>query len=146
MRKRVQISLAVLLVAIFGLLGGRFSGFREPVYQGKRLSVCLEQYGTNHWTAPDRELDRQAETTIRKIGTNAVPILLELMASKESPLRMKLWPRTPNRWWTYHYLAWLTQYQRKMSELRRLGAYGFAALARDPITLLPRITCPPAQG
>lgn len=37
MRKRVQIALAVLLVAILGMIMWQVVRLREPVYQGKPL-------------------------------------------------------------------------------------------------------------
>ena len=78
MRKRVYIALAVLLVMLAGVIAWQVLRLREPVYQGKRLSVWLVQYGTNHWSAGrNGELDKQAEAAIRHIGTNAIPTLLE---------------------------------------------------------------------
>jgi hypothetical protein len=44
MRKRVHIVLAVLLVALAGVIAWLGLRQREPVYQGKRLSVWLQGY------------------------------------------------------------------------------------------------------
>lgn len=47
MRKQVQIAVAVLLAAIGGVATWEVLGDREPVYQGKPLSVWLERYITH---------------------------------------------------------------------------------------------------
>jgi len=44
MRKRVKIALAVLLVAIAGVIAWQALRPRESVYQGKRLSLWLLRY------------------------------------------------------------------------------------------------------
>ena len=103
MGKRVQIALAVLLVAIVGVIAWQVMRphEREPVYQGKRLSVWLLQYGTNHWSAGRNSGScKEAEAAIRQIGTNAIPIYLRIITTRESesPLRLKLMALVPSRW------------------------------------------------
>jgi C-terminal processing protease CtpA/Prc len=44
MRKRVYIALAVLLVMLVGVIGWQVLRERQPVYQGKRLSVWLKSF------------------------------------------------------------------------------------------------------
>ena len=47
MRKGVQIALAVLLVATAGVIVWQGLREREPIYQGKPLSVWLQRYNTH---------------------------------------------------------------------------------------------------
>ncbi len=72
MRKRVQIALAVLLVAIVGVAAWEVLGDREPVYQGKSLSVWLERYIT-HGSYIGVQPAQEADEAIRQTGTNATP-------------------------------------------------------------------------
>jgi hypothetical protein len=44
MRKRLQIALAVLVVALVVMLARRTVRLREPVYQERRLSDWLQEY------------------------------------------------------------------------------------------------------
>lgn len=94
MRMRVRIALAVFVVAVLTVIGWQAFSLREPVYQGKCLSVWLEQYGTNHWSSgQNSELDKQAGTAIRQIGTNALPMLLERLRARDTRLKqvMMIW-------------------------------------------------------
>lgn len=74
MRKRVNIALAVSVVAALSLTVWR--AFRQidtsdPVYQGKRLSQWLDDLGSQR-----PALAVSAWEAVRQIGTNAVPLLL----------------------------------------------------------------------
>jgi hypothetical protein len=42
-------------------------------------------------------MDKMAETAIRSVGTNAIPAFLQMMATKESPLRIKVTRVVPNQ-------------------------------------------------
>jgi len=133
MRKRVQIALAVLLGAILGVLVWQIFRFREPVYQGKRLSVWLEQYGTNHWSAGQSgDLDKQAEIAIRQIGTNAIPLYLGMMTTTEWPLKIKLMAHIPRQ-----LLAGF--YTRSVYEYRILCADGLIALGEEAKSAVPAL-------
>ena len=133
MRTRVQIWLAVLLVAVAGGIGWQTLREREPVYQGKRLSAWLAQYGTNHWSSGrDGELDKQAETAIRRIGTNAVPRYLRIITTRESPLKKRLKAVVPKRW--QDLVHWRSTY-----DYRFLGAYGLIALGPDAKAAVPAL-------
>jgi len=133
MRKRVYIVLAVLLVILAGAISWQVLREREPVYQGKRLSVWLVQYGTNHFpTLRDGELGPQAETAIRHIGTNAIPIFLSIITTRESPFKLRVMALVPNRW-----LARLRV--RSMFDYRFLGAFGLIALGVDAKSAIPTL-------
>ena len=84
-RNRYRIALALWLLAIVGVVVWPVLHLREPAFQGKRLSVWLEQQGTNHFsTARGSELDKQGQTAIRQIGTNALPVLIERLRARDT--------------------------------------------------------------
>ena len=88
MRKRVGIALAVVLVALGGVVGFQIlcPQEREPVYQGRALRFWLRDYagwdiGPKTWA----EAKVRAEDAVRQIGTNAIPNLLKMVSKTESP-------------------------------------------------------------
>jgi len=117
MRKRVHIALAVLLVVIVGVIGWQVLREREPVYQGKPLRVWLKRYGGTGGGLSDK----QAEAAIRQIGTNAIPLCLKIITTRESPLERKLMALIPNQWLARFHL-------RNVYAYRFQGAYGLGAL------------------
>ncbi len=109
MRKRVQIALAVLLVAVGGVVVWQMSRpqEREPVYQGKGLRTWLSEY---LWASVRRDGRTQdlAAGAVLQIGTNAVPILLNMLCKEDSALVSKLVD-----FWDFHIarryvLSWVT--------------------------------------
>ncbi len=103
----------------------------EPVYQGKPLGFWLEQYGSNHWTHPNNDLDKQAQAAIRHIGTNAIPIYLQLMTGRESPFKLKLRAFLPKQWRTRLHMPDALASQNELYRRRVLGAFGIVALGPD---------------
>ena len=137
MRKRFQFALAVLLIALSGVIAWQLLREREPVYRGKRLSVWLVQYGTNHWSKGHwsvgrrGELDTQAENAIRQIGTNAISTCLRIIATRDSPL-FKVVPLLPERWVAPFYKSSVPEYQFQ-------GAYGLIALGAAAKPAVPAL-------
>src|SRR5208282_5099706 len=84
--KKRLIPLAILLVAVSGGLVwfARLPG--EPVYQGKPLGVWLEDYTESASESRDgnQSRHRQQAAAITHIGTNALPILLDMIQIKEN--------------------------------------------------------------
>ncbi len=74
------IATVALLLLAMGLIGFSLVRPREPAYQGRPLSVWLDDLMKGHYGV---EHD-QAEEAIRQIGTNSIPALLNLIASEES--------------------------------------------------------------
>jgi hypothetical protein len=76
----------------------------EPVYQGRALSDWPVQL-----TDSDSQAERdQAALAVRLVGTNAIPTLLQMLGSQESPFRTK-------------YLAWRRGWYHPLGfHLRRL--------------------------
>jgi hypothetical protein len=84
MWKRVYIALAVLFVAVVSVMVWQGPREPEPVYQGKRLSVWLE----NLYKATTSAIsDHRAEHAIRQIGTNALPMLIARLRARDTPLK-----------------------------------------------------------
>jgi hypothetical protein len=82
------------IIALLVVLTGVIAGFaadavrpREPVVDGKRLSQWLDEYEMS-MPRPEHEGDPQmgarAEEAVRKIGTNAMPWLLQELSAKEA--------------------------------------------------------------
>jgi len=131
MRKRVRIALAVWLVAIAGVVAWQALRplEREPVYQGKRLRTWLSEY---LWASARRDGRTQdlAAGAVLQIGTNAVPILLNMLCKEDSALVSKLVD-----FWDFHIgrryvLSWVTnpawyrnraQIQNREAVARRRG-------------------------
>jgi hypothetical protein len=68
----------------------------EPAYEGRYFSSWLEQYCRNQSTNPShsnyqqvRANRTQAETAIRRINTNALPILMKMIRARDPILRRK---------------------------------------------------------
>jgi hypothetical protein len=90
MHKRVHMALAVLLVAVGGVIGWQVLRHREPVYQGKPLLFWIFQHANS--SAPsnqDRAAREAAEVAIRHIGTNGLPTLLAWAGRRDAPFKKK---------------------------------------------------------
>jgi hypothetical protein len=74
--KRWRIVLAILIVAMVGGVVWQVLRQREPVYQGKPLSVWLEGYTSR--SARLRGVQK-AKEAVRHAGTNALPMLLAML-------------------------------------------------------------------
>jgi HEAT repeat protein len=90
MGKRLQITLAVVLVVLAGVILWLALREPEPIYQGKPLTSWLTEriYGQMDEYGP--EPADPARDAIRAIGTNALPVLLKMLHTKDSPLKGKL--------------------------------------------------------
>jgi HEAT repeats len=92
MGKNLRIMLVVLFVTLPSTVMWQVLCPREPepLYQGKPLSFWLNGYdsgsfsGTNAALAPTRQ---EADTAMRHIGTNALPALLRMLRTPDSPFK-----------------------------------------------------------
>ena len=145
MRKRVQIVLAVLLMAVAGVIAWQVlhSQEAEPVYQGKGLRVWLREYDRN-WNAYDEEAVKSrnmAEGAVRQIGTNSIPNLLRMLSKKDSPAVAKLvdlWNRRINSFPVWlRYPGW---YENQAAFQNTDAAAGFEILGAEAQQAVPALT------
>ncbi len=100
-----------------------------PVYHGHMLIYWLHQF-TEADGLDDR---REARDAVRSIGTNGIPVLLEMIALKEPPAKKKG-------------LSWIERqrlvqiYLPSPDEERYLGACGFELLGPDGHSAVPALT------
>lgn len=112
MRKRIGVGLAGLLLLVLGTMFWGLLRERDPVYQGKRLTVWLEgsapvvaplpvvtrslgmvpgsTLSTRASATPSAELEASADRALRHFGTNAIPTLLKMLRARDSALTLKL--------------------------------------------------------
>ena len=86
MEKRLKIALAILFLAVIGVVGWLGLKSTQPVYQGKHLDRWLDEYnrvGSMDKTEP-------VSKAIRAMGTNCLAFLLAHIKHTESPLKQKL--------------------------------------------------------
>ncbi|MDB6109439.1 MAG: repeat protein [Pedosphaera sp.] len=82
MRKRCQVILTLVVIALLPAVAWQVRRPRQPAYQGKTISAWLDQY--SHPT-PLQSRDT-AQAAIQNIGTNAIPVLLKMIRTHDSPL------------------------------------------------------------
>lgn len=93
MSRKLTILYIAALIAALGGLCWLFLVPHEPTYDGKPLSVWLDQW--NHYImaeqkSPDRAKRDQAQAAIQQIGTNAIPTLLRMAGRKDPAWKKKL--------------------------------------------------------
>jgi HEAT repeat protein len=86
MGKKRGILLAVLFVALAGGLVWMLSRPVEPVYQGKPLSAWLKELRS--WSG---DTNQAAFVAFSDMGTNAIPLLLKIIASDDPPFQRMVW-------------------------------------------------------
>jgi len=84
----VLVGLAMLGLAVVCYLVLRAP--REPVYQGKTLSVWLETYNPASGPGRGSPAWKAADEALRHIGTNAIPCLLRKLRARDSGLKLRL--------------------------------------------------------
>jgi hypothetical protein len=135
----------VLMVAALCGVAWLLLIMHEPIYQGRALSAWLDQYGTNHWGPRNGDLgrkgnlDKEAQIAIRTIGTNAVPVYLRLMTTRESPFRLKLMAFVPKHWQARLRAPDALAYENELHHSRTLGACGIVALGPDAKSSIPTL-------
>jgi hypothetical protein len=123
---------AGIIVAVLALLTWAFYP-REPSYQGKRLSIWVDEYATNFWhNNPGPAANAQA--AVRHIGADGVPFLLDAIATKPSFPKKKLRQIFPQNW---HRKLRL---EDKSGDTRKMGAHGVTALGTNaPPDIVPKL-------
>jgi HEAT repeat protein len=129
---RRRIILVGLLFAVTGGLLWFGLASREPSYQGKSLTTWIKQY-------QDKGFDPEARVAIQHCGTNSIPLLLRMLATRESPLRVKLTSKIPTSWLTTLHIPDVAAYRQQVDARRTLGAYGIAAFGEQARPFVPAL-------
>lgn len=111
----------------------------EPEYQGKPLRQWSQQWKANWFHSGAGEMRaaasfKEAEAAIRAVGTNGVPVFLELLQTKEMPLVTKLRKMAPRSWGSSLILGASLE---RANELNSIGANGLAALGTNANVAIP---------
>src|ERR1043166_198291 len=127
MTKRSILVLALALVIVVGAAAWQVHSSREPVYEGRRLSVWLEEFNK---TGGTRDSNRKAREAIRQIGTNAIPILLATLRCEDSRFKLTLvaWTRKLPLFRS----SFTSAQQRRIRAFLALDALGSAATPAVP--------------
>ena len=125
MHRRVHITLGVLLVALAGVSVWQGLRLREPVYQGKGLSVWLEILDKQMVRGTDgygpKSYDERDWQAVRQIGTNALPVLIERLQAQDTRLKqlMMRWAKE---------LKLVSFHFKPADQRRREAGWGYKAL------------------
>jgi hypothetical protein len=112
MGNRVKCVLAVVFLALVGVIGWQVWPPSEPLYQNRPLTSWMEVYTLGSYTPLDiKNLSgaavSEADETIRQIGSNAIPTLLRLLRARDPALKFNAMS-TPAASWNaaaYHGFA-----------------------------------------
>jgi len=134
MTQKVLLGLLVALVVIGFLATTLRNSFRkEPEYNGKTISQWSEQWRSNRFRIPSGGQDakaaaEEAEISLRQIGTNGIPFLLDLLRTREAPAIAKIRRLVPRTW---HMRLRLNASENRAMRLNALGSFGLAALGTN---------------
>ena len=133
MKKR---PLVLKIIAAFLADGGivwLIARFSEPVYQGIPLSVWLDEaYRNGDVTSylADTQPDTSSARAVRAIGADALPTLINMVRTKDTPIRRMLDHLST----TY---KWLPMYHRLYFESHPMAVYGFRMLGPSAKSAVP---------
>lgn len=130
MRKWHQIALAVLLLAVLAVLGWQIFRLREPVYQGKALSVWLETLTKEGLRG---NFNESSADPIRQIGTNALPVLIEILRAHDTRFKQVLMAWAQKQ--TLVHFHFRSADQRRPDAVRGYEALGSLASAQVPVLM-----------
>ena len=99
MRKWVKIALVICAFTLAGQITWHVLAPGEPAYHGKSLRYWLKGYhaANGSWNTATPQA---ADEAVRHLGTNAIPVLLKMLAEKDSAsdIRLLRWSHTWRRW------------------------------------------------
>ena len=127
-RRRIILVALVLAVAVTCVV--YWSSQREPSYQGKRLSVWLEE--AYHEGLGSTDAPARADEAVRAIGKRAIPRLLKMVEAKDS--RVKLLFMRVAAAQSFMHIDYTPDYY-----FNERGAAGFRALGREAKDALPEL-------
>ncbi|PWU11987.1 MAG: hypothetical protein C5B50_22245 [Verrucomicrobia bacterium] len=155
-RKKTLLT-AVVLIAVLGGITWEIVRVREPVYQGKPLTYWLERYTcspeispitpVDEWSEMVEKAQRESETAILALGTNAIPHLLKLAAESDhnGKIEQTLMSGFVNRMayrlglWSKYDIYVMKGYLRKPRDDRKLSAMGFQVLGPVAKPAIPEL-------
>lgn len=88
--RTVWIAALVVATLLLGALALGLNRSREPQFQGRRISLWLEDYAA--------QKPGQVSQAMREIGTNALPYVVQQLERNDSPWQSgyrRLWPKLP---------------------------------------------------
>jgi hypothetical protein len=136
MTKRISIAAGLVFLMVLGLFMWRRSGAADPVYQGRPISRWLRGHVASSAAQPPFGSQgwRDADEALRKVGTNAIPVLLEMIAATDIPrpaIKILDWARNRR----------LISYQYHYAYARNDEArYAFEVLGARAASAVPRLT------
>src|SRR6516164_3232031 len=89
MKKRVRRAVTLLLVVVVVFTAWQVCRQSEPVYAGKELSVWLQTYAPSSPAGRGSPQWREADDAMRHIGTNSIPVLLQMLRATDG--KAKAW-------------------------------------------------------
>lgn len=123
--KRTALAIGILLLALGAVVViPRWREPREPQYQGRSLRKWLDR-----WESSDKDGDSPEAVAIKKIGTNALPVLLTWVPRHNSAL--KSWwmdAFTKQDWVPYHPAFAPSQSEYAVTAFEVLGTNGAPAV------------------
>jgi HEAT repeat protein len=137
MRKWSRIAFVFLLLALVGGIAWLALRPGEPMYKGKRLSDWLEEYDPkavnfigSSYVIEYSDARKESDDAVRHIGTNAIPILLKRLQSKDAPLTDRLFALAQKQ----HFV---TVHNVPAKLRRHQGVEGFGALGAKGSDAVP---------
>jgi HEAT repeat protein len=131
-RRIASISAVLALLASFAWLAFHSS---EPSYHGKSLSVWLDQARQNKEVEnalQDVYLDTPAARAVRGIGKDALPSLLRMAHTRDTPLRREMVDLSQR-------YDWLRIHPQHFQDIQMKAAYGFLVLGPAAKPALPNL-------
>jgi len=89
MTKRWRVPLALACLGVFGWLTWQARPNREPLYREKPLSYWLKGFDLGYNGPAKPSFDESVEA-VRQTSTNALPILLRMLRTRDSDLKHRL--------------------------------------------------------
>lgn len=134
MNKRRRILLVGLVLAMLGVISWEVLRPHEPVYKGRPLSAWLKDYDGQYngiFTTPLAWTWHDADLAVRAMRTNALPILIDELGSRDSPAKVAL-----VNWFNRHVspkFQLTTEYERHGRALCGIRALGSDARPAIPV-------------
>ena len=129
-QKRFRVIAAILFIAGSGVVAWLVLRTpQEPIYKGKPLSRWLAEYENTGGNWPRDPLP--ADEAMRHFGTNAFPMIRQLLHARDSALKLK------SAKLLYHLHLYLPFRSEQQLHMRAFGALD--ALGRDAKPLVPTV-------